>query len=159
MERYVAMRSMFPQLPGEIWLMIQWHILKLIMEEKMATCLPSLRDYDMFQETYDDDGDWIDHQHTTLTGSALPFGPEKFPLVYYHHMFQTDCDSHLDDYVTWSDPDGNDVDTGRRLTSYLFYRIQFFCVVKLYGNQESLITYAVKHYEDGHVELYSVLVD
>ena len=119
MERYFEMRFLFPNLPGEIWLMIQWQILLLIMEEKMEACLPSVKDFDMFDELYDADGDWVDHQHTTLTGSALPFGREKFPLIYYHHMFRTDCDIHLNDYVTWADENYNDVDTGGRLTSFL----------------------------------------
>lgn len=159
MEHYFEMRFLFPQLPGEIWLMIQWEILLLVMEEKMEACLPSVRDFDMFDELYDADGDWVDHQHTTLTGSSLPYGRDKFPVIYYHHMFRTDCDVHLDDYVTWADPDYNDVDTGGRLTSFLYYRMQFFCLVKLFGEEECLITYAMKHYEDGHVELYSVLFD
>jgi hypothetical protein len=142
MEEYRAMRVLFPQLPGEIWQIIEWYLLQLIMKEKLERCLPLEKNLDMFEMLYNDDGEWIDHQHTT---SICNEGSDS--IVYYHHLFRTDCCSYLDDF----DEQDETID----LETVTFYRTQTFCLLKKIGNGQYLKTYTLKHYEDGHVVLFA----
>ena len=142
MEEYRAMKVLFPQLPGEVWLRVEWYLLKLIMEEKMERCLPLEKNLDMFEMLYDNDGEWIDHQHVT---SVCNEGP--YPIRYYHHLFRTDCEAYIDDF--------DETDETIDLESVTFYRTQTFCLLKQFGDSHYLKTYTLKHYNDGHVVLFA----
>ena len=52
MEKYIALRSLFPQLPFELWQRILWFILRFTLKEKLQQCLPMKINHDVYENVH-----------------------------------------------------------------------------------------------------------
>lgn len=157
MEKYIAMRQFFPQLPFELWQRVLWFVLRFTLNEKLEQCFPIKNNFDIYEDYYEfENENWDGHCHKSLMDNAIV--DEK--ILGYSHYFFTDC-------AMWYEGENREEIVSERdqqifyheRAHLIYYKTHTFTLEKRRIDHPELsykIIYVSQIYLDGSVQLVAV---